>query len=105
VTFLVGLLGFADVSAIGGASVNFAMLVTARACQGAFAAILVPAALSLLTTTFTEPGERGRAVGVYGSIAAGGAVSMCERPQPADRSHSEQPVRFCQTQPYGSDKS
>src|SRR5580698_3929585 len=47
-TFLTGLAGFACVSAIGGASVNFAMLVTARACQGAFAALLVPAALSLM---------------------------------------------------------
>src|SRR5271170_3995738 len=47
VTFLTGLVGFAGVSAIGGASVNFAMLATARACQGAFAAILVPSALSL----------------------------------------------------------
>ena len=55
VTFLTGLVGFAGVSAIGGASVNFTMLITARACQGAFAALLVPTALSLLTTTFTEP--------------------------------------------------
>src|ERR1700723_399648 len=61
VTFLVGLAGFAGVSAIGGASVNFAMLVTARACQGVFAALLVPSALSLLTTTFTAPQERGKA--------------------------------------------
>jgi EmrB/QacA subfamily drug resistance transporter len=77
VTFLIGLVGFAGVSAIGGASVNFAMLATARACQGVFAAILVPSALSLLTTTFTEPGERGRAFGVYGAIAAaGGAVGL-----------------------------
>ena len=77
VTFLVGLLGFAGVSAIGGASVNFAMLVTARACQGAFAAILVPSALSLLTTTFTEPKIAGKAFGVYGAIAAaGGAVGL-----------------------------
>jgi len=77
VTFLVGLVGFAGVSAIGGASVNFAMLVTARACQGAFAAILVPSALSLLTTTFTEPKDRGKAFGVYGAIAAaGGAVGL-----------------------------
>ena len=59
VTFLTGLVGFAGVSAIGGASVNFTMLITARACQGAFAALLVPSALSLLTTTFTEPKERG----------------------------------------------
>jgi MFS family permease len=77
VTFLTGLVGFAGVSAIGGASVNFTMLVTARACQGAFAALLVPSALSLLTTTFTEPKDRGKAFGVYGAIAAaGGGVGL-----------------------------
>jgi EmrB/QacA subfamily drug resistance transporter len=77
VTFLTGLLGFAGVSAIGGASVSFPMLAAARACQGAFGAILVPSALSLLTTTFTQPKERGKAFGVYGAIAAaGGAVGL-----------------------------
>jgi EmrB/QacA subfamily drug resistance transporter len=77
VTFLAGLAGFAGVSAIGGASVNFAMLVTARACQGAFAALLVPSALSLLTTTFTTQKDRGRAFAVYGAIAgAGGAIGL-----------------------------
>src|SRR5579859_79814 len=77
ITFLTGLAGFAGVSAVGGASVNFAMLVTARACQGAFAALLVPSALSLLTTTFTEPKDRGKAFGIYGAIAgAGGAVGL-----------------------------
>src|SRR5579863_7329151 len=77
VTFLTGLAGFAGVSAIGGASVNFAMLITARACQGAFAALLVPSALSLLTTTFTAPKDRGRAFAVYGAIAgAGGAIGL-----------------------------
>jgi EmrB/QacA subfamily drug resistance transporter len=77
VTFLAGLVGFAGVSAIGGASVNFAMLITARACQGAFAALLVPSALSLLTTTFTEPKDRGKAFGIYGAIAgAGGAIGL-----------------------------
>jgi len=77
VTFLTGLAGFAVVSAIGGASVNFTMLVTARACQGAFAALLVPSALSLLTTTFTEPKDRSKAFGIYGAIAgAGGAVGL-----------------------------
>ena len=77
VTFLTGLAGFAGVSAIGGASVNFTMLVTARACQGAFAALLVPSALSLLTTTFTEPKDRSKAFGIYGAIAgAGGAVGL-----------------------------
>ena len=74
VTFLIGLAGFAVVSAIGGASVNFAMLVTARACQGAFAALLVPSALSLLTTTFTEPRECGKAFGVFGAIGAIGLL-------------------------------
>jgi EmrB/QacA subfamily drug resistance transporter len=77
VTFLAGLAGFAVVSAVGGASVNFAMLITARACQGAFAALLVPSALSLLTTTFTGPRDRGRAFAVYGAIAgAGGAIGL-----------------------------
>src|SRR5690349_138032 len=77
VTFLAGLAGFAVVSAIGGASVNFAMLITARTCQGAFAALLVPSALSLLTTTFTAPKDRARAFAVYGAIAgAGGAIGL-----------------------------
>jgi EmrB/QacA subfamily drug resistance transporter len=77
VTFLTGLVGFAGVSAIGGASVNFTMLIIARACQGAFAALLVPSALSLLTTTFTGQRDRGRAFGIYGAIAgAGGAVGL-----------------------------
>jgi len=77
VTFLTGLAGFAGVSAIGGASVNFTMLITARACQGAFAALLVPSALSILTTTFTEPKDRSRAFAVYGAIAgAGGAIGL-----------------------------
>ena len=72
--FLIGLAGFAAASAIGGASVNFEMLVTARACQGVFAAMLAPAALSLLTTTFSDPSERGKAFGVYGAIAGAGAA-------------------------------
>src|ERR1700678_223269 len=77
VTFLTGLAGFAGVSAVGGASVNFAMLITARAFQGAFAAVLVPSALSLLITTFTAPKDRARAFGIYGAIAgAGGAVGL-----------------------------
>jgi EmrB/QacA subfamily drug resistance transporter len=75
--FLVGLLGFAGVSAVGGASVSFTMLVTARACQGAFAALLVPSALSLLTTTFTNPADRGKAFGVFGAVVTtGGALGL-----------------------------
>jgi EmrB/QacA subfamily drug resistance transporter len=76
-TFIAGLLGFAGASALGGAAPSFGLLVAARALQGAFAALLAPAALSLLATTFTDPAERGRAFGVYGAIAgAGGAFGL-----------------------------
>jgi len=54
---IVGLVGFAVASAIGGSSVNFEMLVIARTVQGAFGALLAPSVLALLTTTFTDPGE------------------------------------------------
>ncbi len=74
VMFVTGLAGFALASAVGGASVNFEMLVTARAAQGVFGAMLAPAALSLLATTFTIPSERGKAFGIYGSVAAGGGA-------------------------------
>jgi EmrB/QacA subfamily drug resistance transporter len=74
VMFIIGLTGFAAASAVGGASVNFAMLVAARACQGVFGAMLAPAALSLLTTTFADPKERGKAFGIYGGVAAGGGA-------------------------------
>ncbi|WBB64151.1 DHA2 family efflux MFS transporter permease subunit [Streptomyces sp. WMMC500] len=72
--FLTGLLGFAAASAVGGAAPNFAALLSARAAQGAFAALLAPAALSLLTTSFTERRERARAFGIFGAIAAGGGA-------------------------------
>jgi EmrB/QacA subfamily drug resistance transporter len=72
-----GLVGFAGASALGGASVNFAMLVTARTIQGAFGALLAPSVLALLITTFTDPDERGQAFGIYGAIAgAGGALGL-----------------------------
>ena len=73
VTFMAGLAGFAVASAVGGASVNFAMLVTARACQGAFAAVMAPSALSILTNTFAEQRDRGKAFAVFGAIAGAGA--------------------------------
>ncbi len=69
VTFVAGLTGFAAASAVGGASVSFGMLITARAVQGAFAALLAPTALSLLATTFTDPDERRRSFAVYGAVA------------------------------------
>src|SRR5215217_2545469 len=76
-TFIVGLLGFAGASALGGAAPSFGLLVAARALQGGFGAMLAPAALSLLTTTFTDPAERGKAFGVYGAIAGtGGAFGL-----------------------------
>jgi EmrB/QacA subfamily drug resistance transporter len=73
-TFIVGLLGFAVASAIGGIASTAVMLFAARALQGAFGALLAPAALSLITVTFTEPKERARAFGVFGAIAGGGAA-------------------------------
>ena len=72
--FVVGLVGFAASSALGGLAQSAAMLYGARTLQGAFAAVMAPAALSLLSTTFTEPKERARAFGVYGAIAGGGAA-------------------------------
>ncbi len=72
--FIIGLLGFAVASALGGAAQGQEMLFAARALQGSFGAILAPAALSLLSTTFTDPAERGKAFGVYGAIAGGGAA-------------------------------
>lgn len=76
-TFITGLIGFAAASALGGASESFMMLIVARALQGMFGAVLAPSALSLLTTTFTDPKERSRAFGVFGAIAgSGGAIGL-----------------------------
>ncbi|MGH3323470.1 MAG: DHA2 family efflux MFS transporter permease subunit [Streptomyces sp.] len=76
-TFLIGLVGFGVASALGGAAGGFTSLVGARAVQGAFGALLAPSALSLLTTTFTDPRERSRAFGVFGALAgSGGAIGL-----------------------------
>ncbi|MEU6736438.1 MFS transporter [Streptomyces physcomitrii] len=72
--FLLGLVGFAAASALGGAAEGFGMLVAARAVQGVFGALLAPAALSLLTTTFTEPKERAKAFAVFGAVAGTGSA-------------------------------
>ncbi|GIT79803.1 MFS transporter [Leifsonia sp. LS1] len=75
--FIIGLIGFAAASALGGAADTFGLLVGARALQGAFGALLAPTALAVLTTTFTVPRERARAFGIFGAIAgAGGAVGL-----------------------------
>lgn len=76
-TFVLGLLGFAAASALGGAATSPGLLFAGRALQGVFAAALAPAGLALLTTTFTEPRERGRAFGVFAAVgAAGSAVGL-----------------------------
>jgi EmrB/QacA subfamily drug resistance transporter len=72
--FIVGLVGFGVASAIGGLAQNQGELFGARALQGAFAALMAPAALSLITVTFSEPKERAKAFGVYGGISGGGAA-------------------------------
>jgi EmrB/QacA subfamily drug resistance transporter len=72
--FVAGLIGFAVASALGGIAQSFNMLVAARALQGAFGALLAPAALSLLTTTFTEPAERNKAFGIFGALAGSGSA-------------------------------
>ncbi|WP_181719711.1 MFS transporter [Nocardia gipuzkoensis] len=76
-TFIVGLVGFAVASAVGGAATSFEMLVASRVGQGVFGALLAPAALSLLTVTFTEPSERAKAFGIFGAVAGtGGAIGL-----------------------------
>ncbi|MFF3289102.1 MFS transporter [Streptomyces sp. NPDC003023] len=73
-TFIVGLLGFAAASALGGAAGGEAMMLGARALQGVFGALLAPAALSLLAVMFTDAKERAKAFGIYGAIAGGGGA-------------------------------
>ncbi len=72
--FIIGLVGFAGASALGGAAVGTATLLAARALQGAFGALLAPAALSLLAVTFSEPKERAKAFGIYGAVSGGGGA-------------------------------
>ncbi len=76
-TVLVGMVGFAVASAVGGAANGFAMLVIARAAQGLFGALLAPSILALLSTTYSEPDERARAFGIFGAVAGtGGAIGL-----------------------------
>ncbi len=72
--FLVGLAGFALVSAFGGIAANQEQLFAARALQGVFGALLAPAALAIISVTFTVPAERAKAFGVIGAISGGGAA-------------------------------
>jgi EmrB/QacA subfamily drug resistance transporter len=72
--FIIGLLGFAGASALGGIAATQELLFAARALQGVFGALLAPAALSIVSVTFTHPKERAKAFGVYGGISGGGAA-------------------------------
>lgn len=72
--FIVGLLGFAGASFLGGISFTAELLYAARALQGVFGALLAPAALALITVTFTDSKERAKAFGVFGGISGGGAA-------------------------------
>ncbi|MER7480858.1 MFS transporter [Streptomyces sp. NPDC126510] len=72
--FVTGLVGFAVASALGGAATNEAVMFGARALQGAFGALLAPAALSLLAVMFTDVKERAKAFGIYTAISGGGAA-------------------------------
>ena len=72
--FIAGMIGFAFASALGGLATNAILLFAARGLQGAFAALLAPASLALLTVLFHDAKERARAFGVYGAIAGGGSA-------------------------------
>ena len=74
---MAGLILFGIASFLGGLAQSDPMLIAARALQGLGAALLSPAALSILTATFTEGSERNRALGVWGAVAgAGGAAGV-----------------------------
>src|ERR1700710_154882 len=73
-TLMIGVVGFALASALGGAAQWTAMLIGARGLQGLFGALLAPSVLSLLSTTFTDARERARAFGIYATIAISGSA-------------------------------
>ena len=75
--FVYGMWVFALASLAGGLAQSDTMLIAARAVQGLGAALISPAALSIVTTTFAEGAERNRALGVWGAVAgSGGAVGV-----------------------------
>src|SRR5215204_1469054 len=73
--FMAGLVLFALASLAGGLAQSEGWLIVARGVQGLGAAILSPAALSIVTTTFTEGAERNRALGVWGAVAGSGGAA------------------------------
>ncbi len=73
--FLAGLALFTAASLVGGLAQTGAWLIAARAAQGLGGAVLAPTSLSLLTSTFTDPSERRRAMGVWSATASSGAAA------------------------------
>jgi EmrB/QacA subfamily drug resistance transporter len=75
--FMAGLVGFAVASAAGGAVPNIGTLITARAFQGGFAAVLAPAALSMITVIFTELKELNKGFAIFGAVSgSAGAIGL-----------------------------
>lgn len=75
--FVIGALGFAAASAVGGAAQSFTMLIVARGVQGLFGAVVAPAAIATIAVTFTDPAERAKAFGVFGAISgSAGALGL-----------------------------
>jgi EmrB/QacA subfamily drug resistance transporter len=75
IVFIAGLVLFAAASLAGGLAQSSGWLIGARAVQGLGAALLSPAALAIVTTTFTEGAERNRALGVWGAVAGSGGAA------------------------------
>src|ERR671927_716605 len=73
--FMSGLVLFALASLAGGLATSSGQLIAARAVQGLGAAILSPAALSIVTTTFRDGAERNKALGVWGAVAGSGGAA------------------------------
>jgi len=76
-TLLIGVAGFALASAIGGASVDGAMIIVARAVQGAFGAVLISSTKSLLVRVYADEDERAKVMGVFtATLTAGAAIGL-----------------------------
>lgn len=73
--FLAGVAGFVFASSLAGFANSGAWLLTARAIQGASAALLAPAALALVTKLFVEPRDRAKALGIWGAVAGIGSAA------------------------------
>ncbi len=73
--FIAGVIVFTIASLVNGLATSADVLIAGRACQGLGGALVSPAALSIVTTTFSEGAERTKALGVWSAIAAGGAAA------------------------------